>query len=252
MPVTDTTTRLHRLVIEGVAGVDKPANYTQTGGKAGWLVMKAATLDKNDDTDKAKGTKCAEDGCEALVKDGETECAEGHKQPKEAAKKADTPADPALAAALAAIEKAAADRVAAAQTDVAKAQDTATKALKAAEAERDIRLNAEWVVKADEYVGLGADAATLGPVLRACSEALTAEHFDTLAKALRAGVAATRFTTRPAGATVTVKTGSAYEQLDALAKAHAATAGISKAAAFDVVTNDPANAHLLAAYIQER
>lgn len=78
----------------------------------------------------------------------------------------------------AALEKAETDRAAA----LAKAEE----AEQIAKAERDARLTREFVTKAETFKALPVKADEFGPVLKAASESLSAEHYSALEQVLKA------------------------------------------------------------------
>lgn len=185
--------QLHALQVEEVSGVDKPANYTQTGGATGWLVLKE---DGTPVFEAAATTACTNPDCDKRVVAGASKCADGHAQTqKEAAvpepqapeggaavetiTKAD--AEAMIAAAIEKANEAAEARVAKAEADAADAIEKATKA-------SDELDTAAWITKAAgaDYSHLPAEAGVFGPVLRAASIALPETVFTELDRVLKA------------------------------------------------------------------
>lgn len=67
---------------------------------------------------------------------------------------------------------------------VEKANERAAEAERIAKAERDFRVNQEYVAKARQFSGLPVSAEEFGPVLKKLSESLEDEEFEMLTKAL--------------------------------------------------------------------
>lgn len=221
-------TELVNLNLTGVAGVDRGANHTQVG--TGWLVL------------KADGTVVVPTAASSPTEGGTvttaTTAEPGTTAPAAAADPAPTPSEApdALAKAMAdPVVKAAFDKLAA---DAAKAQKAADDAAALAKAERDARLNREWIDKAEAFVPVAGEAAEFGLVLRAASEALTPEYFELLTTALTKGAVAIAATTVPAGTGVRkmeARSGDAAI-LDA-AKALATEKGTTVAKAMDLLVD---------------
>lgn len=66
------------------------------------------------------------------------------------------------------------------------AEERAEAAEKIAKAERDYRIEQEFIAKAEEFNALSVEASTLGPVLKAAAEALSEEAFGVIIDALTA------------------------------------------------------------------
>lgn len=73
-----------------------------------------------------------------------------------------------------------------AQEAVAKANERAEEAERIAKAERDIRLNEEYVAKAKSYVGLPVNPTEFGPVLKRLHDTMSEEDVEAIEKALGA------------------------------------------------------------------
>lgn len=73
-----------------------------------------------------------------------------------------------------------------AEEDQKAALKKAEEAEKTAKAERDARLNKEFVAKAEEFKGLTVEAAKLGPILKSASEKLEKADFEELERVLKA------------------------------------------------------------------
>jgi hypothetical protein len=80
------------------------------------------------------------------------------------------------------------EAVAKALEAVSKAEERATEAEEIAKAERDLRLEREFISKAAEF-SLPVPPAELGPVLKRAAENLEREDFDTIVKCLYAASA---------------------------------------------------------------
>lgn len=113
------------------------------------------------------------------------------------------------------------DAIAKMAAEVADLRKRAEAAEAVAKAERDARLTAEWIAKAEGFSNLTVAAGTLGPILKRASETLSAEDMGELERVLAAaheqvGKSALFETVGKAGDD---SVGNAWEKVEALAKA---------------------------------
>jgi hypothetical protein len=73
-----------------------------------------------------------------------------------------------------------------AESEAAESRREAAEAAKIAKAERDARLNKEFVAKAEGFKGLAVNAEKFGPILKAANEKLSKEEYEALETVLRA------------------------------------------------------------------
>jgi hypothetical protein len=123
------------------------------------------------------------------------------------------------------------------------AEDRATVAEEIAKAERDHRLEREYIEKASEYASLPVDPTEFGPVLKAAADALDDEVFDHLIKVLTAANEAIRqgSTFDEIGKATTFDADSGIGKVEQIAKAlQANEKGLSyEAAVAKAVMDDP-------------
>lgn len=190
------------LDMRGIAGVERAANGSQMTADgervSGWQVMKSDGTPVEGEMATAEEVKAATERAEKAEKDLADQTAfleaEAKKQADEAAAAeattkaaGDKDLDPIELALKSADTPEPVRKALEAQAEaIKKADERAERAEKAAEVERDQRVAAEFVGKAEELVThLPTDSATFGPVLRAASESLTAEQFTALETVLR-------------------------------------------------------------------
>ncbi len=178
---TTPVRRLRHLALKGVAGVDRPANHTQVGAD-GWLVLKAdgtpeeGTTVTQTDTPVAEQLAKATEQLEAAnARIAELEQAAA--APAPAVKADDADVDP-LIKALEGLDPAVRKAWEARDAELAEVR-------KAAETERNARLEREYVAKAAEYSALPTTPEVFGPVLRAVDEHAP-DVAETLTTVLRA------------------------------------------------------------------
>lgn len=183
--------RMARLDMQRMSGVDRGANRTQldpTGEPVdGWMVLKSdgTPVTEGAMTEDAKALEERAEKAEKALAD-QTAFLEAEKArvAKEAATADLDPvakalANPDLDEGLRLVLKSQQDAI-------AKSQAEATEAKKAAELERDTRVAAEYVAKAETLVeNLPTSAAEFGPVLRSIAESLTAEQFAKVEQVLK-------------------------------------------------------------------
>lgn len=265
MDTGDAPKRLMDLTLTGAAGVTRGANVAQLGA-SGWIVMKAdgTPIDSQEgapmatDSTGAAGTEAAETvtvskaDYDALVakaaKAGEFPPAddEDDEDDDEATEKAvkkafDTLPEP-VRKHFEQIEQRAAD-----------AEKIAKAATAAAEVERNARLDAEFVKKAEAFPGLPTTPDQFGPVLRSIHELLPADKAAEVERLLKSASEAGAFVaiTKSFGASAAAPAGSAADRIQKAADAmRAADPTLTAAQATDRVLSTQAD--LASAYYAER
>jgi len=155
----------------------------------------------------------------------------------------------ALAKRLSDLEKQAADLT----KQLADAEKTKTEALDIAKSERDARLTAEFVRKAEGFAHLAVKADVLGPLLKKLADTLTADEFGQVETVLRAADAAAGTAFVEHGRSGGDAGHTATEKIDTLAKSLIADGKAGDyAAAISLITKDRDNAELLRTYRAEQ
>ena len=134
---------------------------------------------------------------------------------------------------------------------LAKAEESVAAATAVAKAERDARLNAEYVTKAEGYKHLPIAADKFGPVLRSIDECLPAEHSAEVLRLFKAASESEAFASIAKNfGSPAAGSGTAWDRISKAASDLAADGSMTHAQAVDrVLTTQP---DLAAAYVAER